>query len=253
MTRQLIIFISILFLLIPQIKAETAVEKFDEANKLYKNGKFPEAVSYYEELVHKGYISSELYYNLGNSYFKLDKISDAILYYERAKRISPDDDDINFNLKIANLKIVDKIGSVPKLFFIEWYESLHGMFSSETWSYFIIIFSWLTFAFLTGYFIIWSINLRKVFFFAAVASIIITLASLVFSIEQNNIEQARDEAIIFTPSVYIKSSPDKESTDLFILHEGAKVKILDQVGKWKKIRIADGNVGWLPINTIEII
>jgi tetratricopeptide (TPR) repeat protein len=227
--------------------------KFTKANELYSKGKYEEAKTYYEELINNGHTTADIYYNLGNTYFKLDKIADAILYYERAKKIAPGDEDIEFNLRIANLKIVDKINNVPQLFFIEWYESIHGWFSSGTWSVFIIIFSWLSFISLAGYFIIWNINLRKVSFFATIISFIIMIACIIFSLEQYNVEQSKEEAIIFSPSVYIKSSPDKGSTDLFILHEGTKVKILDEVGDWKKIKIADGNIGWLPTKTIEII
>jgi len=252
--RKSIIFCLILFVISGlHLSAESASGKFNEATDLYKNGKYAEAGSLYQELLNSGYQSAEIYYNLGNSYFKIDKIPDAILYYERGKRLSPDDEDINFNLKIANLKIVDKIQSVPKLFFMEWYESLYSMYSSGTWANVIIILSWLIFLFLAGYFLIWSAVVRKISFFAAMLSFVIVIVCIVFSVEQSNIEEARNDAIIFTPSVYIKSSPDKESTDLFILHEGTKVSILDEVGSWKKIKIADGNVGWLPDKTIEII
>jgi tetratricopeptide (TPR) repeat protein len=233
--------------------AESVDKKFKEANDFYKKNKFNEAIAEYNEILDKGFESADLYYNLGNAYFKAGKIADAILFYERAKRLAPEDEDIDFNLRIANLKIVDKFNEVPKLFFIEWYENIYGMFSSDSWAVLIIIFSFLTFTLLLGYFLIWNILARKVFFFGASIGLLLLIASILFAIEQSRIEETRDSAIIFSPSVYIKSSPDKTSTDLFILHEGAKVKILDEVGGWKKIRIADGNVGWLPNKTIEVI
>jgi len=235
------------------IYAGSPYSKFALANKLYLKGNYQEALSLYNELIHSGYSSFELNYNIGNSYFKLDKLPDAILFYERAKRLAPDDEDLNFNLRVANLKIVDKINTVPQLFFIEWYNSISSMHSSCMWSFLIILFTWLTFIFLAGYFLIWNIALRKISFFASAASIVIAVLCVIFAIEQSGKEQSTNEAIIFSPSVYIKSSPDKESTDLFILHEGTKVKILDEVGSWKKIKIADGNIGWLQNKTIEII
>jgi len=247
------IFIIIITLAFANINAKTPEAKLEEANALYSKGKYEDALDLYNDLYHQGYSSLELNYNLGNSYFKLNKIPDAILFYERAKRLAPDDEDLNFNLKVANLKIVDRINTVPKLFFIDWYNSISSMNSSATWSYLIIVFSWLTFIFLAGYFLIWNIAIRKISFFASAVSVIVAIFCIIFALEQSGKEQAKDEAIIFAPSVYIKSSPDKESTDLFILHEGTKVKILDEVGIWKKIKIADGNIGWLPAKTIEII
>ena len=252
MRKILTISMMILFLTIT-LFAESVDKKFKGANDFYKKNKYNEAIAEYNEILDKGYESSDLYYNLGNAYFKAGKIADAILFYERAKRLAPHDEDIEFNLKIANLKIVDKFNEVPKLFFIEWYENIYGMFSSDSWAVLIIIFSFLTFTLLLGYFLIWNILARKLFFFGAVFSLFFTVACVIFAMEQSSIEGTRDSAIIFSPSVYIKSSPDKTSTDLFILHEGAKVKILDEVGGWKKIRIADGNVGWLPNKTIEVI
>jgi tetratricopeptide (TPR) repeat protein len=252
--KKIILILTVILLLFNSLlKAENINSKFASANELYKKGKYSEAISGYLDISNDGYKSAELYYNIGNSYFKMEKVPDAILFYERAKKLAPDDEDINFNLKIANLKIVDKINTVPKIFFMEWYENLHSTFSSSSWSTLSIIFIWLTFIFLSGYFLIWNIGMRKISFFSASASLIIAIACIFFAFEQSGIELSKNSAIVLSPSVYIKSSPDKTSTDLFILHEGTKVTILDQVGDWKKIKIADGNVGWLPIKTIEII
>ncbi|MFH1052027.1 MAG: tetratricopeptide repeat protein [bacterium] len=253
MTNRFLFLIVLFFMTGTLLNAKSPESKLDRANVLYSKGEYQEALDIYQELIRQGYSSLELNYNIGNTYFKLNKIPDAILFYERAKRLAPDDEDLDFNLKVANLKIVDKINTVPKLFFIEWYDYLSEMYSSTTWSYFIIIFIWLTFIFLAGYYLIWNIAVRKMSFFASAASLIIAVFCIIFAIEQSRMEQSLDEAIIFSPSVYIKSSPDKESTDLFILHEGTKVKILDEVGNWKKIKISDGNIGWLPNKTIEII
>jgi len=254
MISKLSILIVVIFVFIVQIKAnDIADDRFNEANELYQKGDFSDAIAYYEELIHNGFVSPELLYNLGNSYFKINKIPDAILNYERAKRLRPDDEDIKFNLKIANLKIVDKIDTVPQFFMVEWYNNIFGLFSSGTWSIFIIIFSWFSFAALITYFIIWNNLIRKISFFAAIVGFFIAISCLIFAFEQSVEEDANNEAIIFTASVYIKSSPDDSSTDLFILHEGTKVLLLDVVGSWRKIKLRNGNIGWLPDNTIEII
>ena len=247
-------FLMFVIIFILSVKLLSASDNnYSEANELYKNGKFSDAISIYNEIIDDGNISSDIYYNLANAYFKDDKLADAILYYERAKKLNAEDEDILFNLKIANLKTVDKINEVPKLFFIEWYDNIYTSLSSNTWSWIIIITSWLMFAFLLGYFIIYSINSRKILFFAALVSFVALLFFNVFAYEQFQNENRKDEAIIFTPSAYVKSSPSKSSTDLFILHEGTKVKILDHDGDWKKIKIADGNIGWILQKSIEII
>ncbi|ROL62215.1 tetratricopeptide repeat protein [Bacteroidetes/Chlorobi group bacterium ChocPot_Mid] len=253
MKKRFFILALLMIMLVSSLFAVSNESLIMKGNNLYSNGNYSEALETYNQLLNSGYVSLELYYNIGNSYFKMNKIPDAILFYERAKRISPDDEDLNFNLRVANLKIVDRINEVPKLFFIEWYDSLSSLHSSSGWSYMTIVFSWLTFILLAGYFLIWNITVRKISFFASITAFLITILCIVFALQQYSKENSRDEAIIFAPSVYIKSSPDKESTDLFILHEGTKIKILDEVGNWKKIKIADGNIGWLPDKTIEII
>lgn len=228
-------------------------KEFQEANLLYKNKKYKDAVEKYENILNSDYSSAEIFYNLGNSYFKLQKIPDAILNYERAKILSPNDEDINFNLKIANLKIVDKIKPIPKIFFVQWYESVRNLFSSETWAIIFIISIWLSFGFLTIYFVVWNITLRKMAFFSTIISIIIFIFSLIFTLQQSNIETHHNHAIVFTKSVYVKSSPDETSTDLFILHEGSKIEILDKLSNWDKIKIADGHIGWVKNDSFEII
>ena len=232
---------------------EQALEKFKTANDLYSKGKFIEAAELYEEIVNNDYESYELYYNLGNAYFKLEEIPSAILFYERAKKLAPDDEDVNFNLQIAKLKTVDKIEPVPQFFMEEWVDSISELFSLQAWTALGLIFAWLAFTFLAAFLMIWSPLWKKTFFAAGIISFVIMAASIFFAYEENTELTADDSAIVFTPSVYVKSSPSDEGTNLFILHEGTKVQILDEVGEWQKIRIADGNVGWLPKESVEII
>ncbi len=249
-----IAILSFIYLMIISATFGFQVDKtFNDANLLYKNKKYKDAIEKYENILNSNYSSAEVFYNLGNSYFKMGKIPDAILNYERAKKIAPDDEDIAFNLKIANLKIVDKIKPIPKLFFVEWYENIRNLFSAQVWTMIFIGFIWLLFAFLTIYFVVWNIAIRKIAFFSTLISIIIIVFSLIFALKQINIENTHNHAVIFAKSVYVKSSPDETSTDLFILHDGTKVEILDKLGNWDKIKIADGHIGWLENNTFEII
>ncbi len=243
----------LLILLSTGLKAENFDSIYHKASELYQKGDYYNAAAKYEKIIKSGYESPELYFNLGNACFKMNKIPDAILYFERARRLAPEDEDINFNLKIANLKIIDKFETVPKLFFIEWYEQIRDSFSSHSWSVFAIILAWITFVALAGFILFWQPVVRRVLFTIAVLSFLLAILFEIFANQKFHFELARDQAIIFSPSVYVKSSPDEKSTDLFILHEGTKVKLLDTVGEWKKIRLANGSVGWLPEKSFEVI
>jgi tetratricopeptide (TPR) repeat protein len=232
---------------------KSAAEMFDKANRLYTEGKFADAVSEYESLISKGYKSKELYYNLGNSYYRLKKVPHAIINFERAKLLSPDDEEINFNLRVANLRTVDKISRVPKFFLTEWFEGLRAQYPSSVWSVIAIIFSWIGFISLAFFLLSRVPVLKKALFAVAVFSIIIAITSAVFASQMDHQEQARNYAIVFEPSIIVKSSPDENGVNLVTLHEGTKVKVIDVLKEWKKIRIADGNVGWVKKSAIEII
>ncbi len=248
-----LIFILCLFLSFNRLFSEDAISLFKRANEYYKNSDFEKAIELYEKILKIGYESAEIYYNIGNAYFRLGKIPHSILYYERAKKLAPGDDEINFNLQIANLRIVDKIEPIPKFFLIEWIETIRANFSSSTWAIFTIIFSWLIFISLAVFLLVISPKMRKAFFAIAVFSFLMAIFTIFFSIQTNNLENNDDMAIIFSPSVTVKSSPDMNSITLFTLHEGTKLQIIDRLSDWVKIRIADGNIGWIPENSIEII
>jgi tetratricopeptide (TPR) repeat protein len=246
-------FIFILLLITVTVKAEEADSLLLKANKYYQKQNFSEAIVIYKQILDKGYRTGEVYYNLGNAYFRMNQIPRAILMFERAKKISPEDDDVEFNLKIANLKIVDKIEPIPKFFITQWLESLESSFSSATWSVIFVFFIWLLFICIAVFYISWNSLIKRITFGIGVISIIIIISSIIFAFSMSQYEESNNTAIIFTPNVYVKSSPDEGSTDLFILHEGTKVEIMDELGSWKKIKLANGSIGWLPDNSIEII
>ena len=233
--------------------SEESIDLFNKANSLYQKGNFKEAIKYYEKIVNYGYNSGEVFYNLGNSYYRLKKYPYAILNFERAKRINPSDEDIDFNLKIANLQIVDKIEPLPKFFITEWFEGIRDTFSSSTWAIFTTILFWITLFSLALFWYLYSSLLRRVFFSLGIVGIAFTIISLTFSYQMYNKETHHTEGIIFTPTISVKSAPDESGTDIFILHEGTKVSVLDSLSNWKKIRIANGNVGWIHSKEFEII
>ena len=232
---------------------QEAADAFQKANDLYGDKKYEKAAVIYKELIEKGYSNSELYYNLGNAYYKMKMIPEAILYYEKAKKADPDDEDIQLNLRMAKLQTVDKIEQVPKVFYIKWYESILEHYHSSLFSGIMIVFIWVFFISLAGFLKFRRPVAKKTLFAVSGISLIVVILSFTLAVQSYEEENTKDEGIIFSTSVYVKSSPDEEGTNLFILHEGTKAKVLDEVDNWKKIRIANGNVGWVPNGTLEMI
>jgi len=227
---------------------------FNKAAGLYNAGQYEQAKEIYLSLLDSGYKNSIVYYNLGNTYYRLNKIPQSIINYERAKLLAPLNDDINFNLKLANLKIVDKFEPLPKLFFVEWYEDLLNLANSDTWAYVSITFIWITllFVFLTFWFS-FPFSVKKSLFISAVLTFILGVFTMFMTFRVSVKESSKDQAIIFAPSVYVKSSPDSNATDLFILHEGTKVQIIENINDWYEVKVQNGNVGWIQKSNFELI
>ncbi|HRP01359.1 MAG TPA: SH3 domain-containing protein [Candidatus Kapabacteria bacterium] len=227
---------------------------FNKATGLYNAGQYDHAKDIYIGLLDSGYTNATIYYNLANTYYRLDKIPQAILNYERAKLLDPFNEDINFNLKLANLKIVDKFEPLPKLFFVEWYEDLLDLANSDTWAYMSIGLIWITllFVFLTFWFS-FQFNVKKSLFMTAVITFVIGVFTMFMTFRVSIKENLKNYGIIYVPSVYVKSSPDNNATDLFILHEGTKVQILENINNWYEVKIQNGNVGWIQMNSFEVI
>ncbi len=223
------------------------------ANKEYNEGHYEIAIDLYEKVVDKGFASAELFYNLGNAYFKTDAIPESIFYYEKALKLDPRNKDIQFNLNIANSRKIDKIEEVPDLFYIKWWKSIKALFSPNNWAMITVIFFITIFIF--GIFFIISRNyrIRKTSFWISVTAIAFFLLSLLISIQSNNEFMSDDYAIVFDPTITVKSSPTVSSVDLFVIHEGTKIEILDKVEGWYEIRIANGSEGWLPESAIKKI
>lgn len=247
------LIIPIFLILAIELFALNAADEFKKANEYFNKGDYQKASSLYQTLIDSGYKESEIYYNLGNSYFRLGSITYAILNYERAKRLDPTDDDIDFNLKIANLKIVDKFEPVPKLFIIEWYESVVNLFYSGSWGIIIISSIWVFFICILLLLFMKLPGLRKFISLLAFISLTLFFISGILGYYSYKHENSKNQGIIFNPSVYVKSAPDPGSTDLFILHEGTKVIVMEYIDKWIQIKVENGNVGWIKRNEIEII
>lgn len=239
---------------IPVIYAQDApVEKFKEGGVEYTAGNYSRALEIWTDLYNAGYSSPEIVYNIGNANFKLNNIPGAILFYERAARISPADEDIRYNLEIARTMTVDKIDAIPELFFIKWYDFLSLLLPSNTWAVLSIIAFAVSLLLISVYLYSRSVRIKVSSFWFGVFFLVFSLGSLTFTFRNNYLVSGGHEGIIFSPQVEGKSSPDDSGTDLFVLHEGTKVKIVDTIGQWHEIRLADGNKGWVPSGSLEII
>lgn len=231
----------------------SAQEAVSQGNDAYSQGNYSEAVALYEQALQENGASPQVYYNLGNSYYRLNRVASSILNYERALLLDPANDDIRFNLEVAKLKAVDKIEPVNHLFLVDWYDSLQNSFSTNQWSYIGCVSFLLLIVCLFLFFFSRKVILKKWGFFLGLALLFLCICANIFAYRQEKRLTDRNTAIIFSSTTTIKSSPDTSGTDLFILHEGAKVKIKDKVGDWSEIETSDGNVGWIRSEEIEII
>jgi len=235
-----------------ELSAQTEDDYFllKQANKAYTEGEFQKAVEIYEKLVNTGYSAGELYYNLGNAYYRVGDYKSAILNYERAKLLMPDNENILINLEYSQRFVQDKIETVPKFFLVSWVEAFVNLFSEKAWSI-ISIFCFI--AFLTAVILFLftkTLLIRKLSFYISFLSIFISIVTFYSASKQNQKVNQHNTAIIFSPAVTVKSSPNESGTDLFIIHEGLKVTIIGRSSGWKEIKLSDGKVGWLPDESI---
>ena len=222
----------------------------DSAKVYYTKGEYQKAVDSYNKVLNSGFESAELYYNIGNSYYKLKQVPNAILNYERAKKLAPNNKDIDFNLKIAQKFVVDKIEVIPEIFFVRWTKNIINMYSSNAWAIFSMISFVICIILLLIFFFLNSIIIKKLSFYLSIIIFVFSIIFFSFSHTQKEKLLNHNEAIIFTPSVTVKSSPDQNGNDLFLIHEGLKVTVTDSLGNWLEIQLSDGNKGWLEASDI---
>ena len=240
----------ILAVLMPLSVGAVTKENADEA---YLKGDYQQAVNDYEELLKQGK-SAELYYNLGNAYFKIDDITKAILNYERAHLLSPGDNDINFNLQFARSKTIDKITPQTEMFFVSWYNALVNFTSVDRWATIAVVSIILVLTLLLLYLFAESVALRKTGFFGALVFLLLFIMANIFAFQQKRMLENRNGAIIVSPSVTVRKSPAGNAETAFVLHEGTRVDITDKSIKgWKEIKMPDGREGWLTNDNIEEI
>ena len=244
--------ITLLLIFFATTTANAMVTK-DNADRAYSKEQYQQAISDYESLLNQG-ASADIYYNLGNAYYRTGNITKAIINYERALLLSPGDSDIRFNLQLARSKTIDKIIPESEMFFFNWYRQFVNLTSVDGWATNSLIA--LAFAIICAlsYLFAEKLIFRKIGFFGAIALIIVFVVSIVAAYQQKDKLVNRTGAVVIAPAVQVKSAPSQNGTVLFNLHEGTKVEITDGTMKgWKEVKIADGKSGWIENSKIEKI
>ncbi len=250
MKRFYLLIFSIIF--VGNLSAQP-LEMFIAGNDYFAREDFERAAATYEQVLSQGYESSSLYYNLGNAYFRLGKIGYAILNYERGLKLSPYDEDIKHNLAVANSRTLDKIEEVPKIFLSKWWEAVLTFLTVDGWSL-VVIFFYIAFLlsitfFLTGR----TGRAQKLGFMSGSFTFAALLLSVIILISSINYFSANEYGVLLQYEMTAKQSPDSKGSDVFLIHEGSKFLIEDEVDGWSRIKLSDGKVGWLPNSSFELI
>lgn len=224
---------------------------FEKGNVLYQKGQYEQAIQAYESVLDSRQQSADLYFNLGNCYYKLNKVAPSIYNYEKALVLAPEDADIANNLKFAQKLTIDEVKEVPKVGFAKLLHDFTGMYHYNTWAWISIVFGLMFLGFFIGYYFSLAAVLKRIFFFGMFVWVLFLLVSVGAAIFERNHFVTDRPAIVFAEVTEVKSEPQKASPATFILHEGTKVFVKEILGKWKKIELTDGTEGWIESGAIR--
>jgi tetratricopeptide (TPR) repeat protein len=226
---------------------------FEKAEEAYTAGEYETALQIYNSALDMGYESADLYYNMANCYYRKAELAASILNYERALKLDPSHEDAKHNLAFAESKTVDNINIIGNIFLVDWWNAICNIASADAWAIISIVLFVITLTALSFYIFVRKVWVRKLGFSVSIIALFFTITSLLSANTRYNNETSKSQAIVFSQTVTIKSSPDNSGNDLFILHEGTKVNIKSTLGEWVEVSTLDGNSGWMPANAIEII
>jgi tetratricopeptide (TPR) repeat protein len=228
------------------LKAQAPVSPlFEEGNTAYNNGDFFKAVTLYEQTLLTGKHSASLYFNLGNAYYRLNKVAESIYNYEKARQLDPENEDFKVNSAFAQNMTIDAIEPLPESQLSQVQNSLYALASASIWSKIVVLFVWLFAIFFSIYLLNKTIKLKRLFFVLSLFSLVLFLSSFTIKFFANAEQENKKYAIIFSNEINIWSEPNLRAEIQFTLHEGTKVELLDSLDEWEKIRIANGSEGWI--------
>ena len=232
---------------------ESYQQLMQRANTAYQEQHYAEAVALYQQIADAGNEGSILYYNLGNAYYKTDDLSHALLWYERALRLDPRNEDIKHNIAFVNRQLVDRIEVLPELFITRWWNAISKSVTSNTWAMLSIIFCSLMFLSVVLLLVGRRSWLRSLGLASAIVFLMMTIFSIIFAHKEAVRYEKSPEAIIMQPVLNAKSTPNATGNDLFVIHEGLKVGVTDRLGDWYEIKLPNGEKGWVPAQGVEVI
>lgn len=243
-------FVLMILMLMPL--SANAITK-QNADDEYAKGNYQQAIKDYQEILKTG-VSSEIYYNLGNAYYRTDNITQALLAYERALQLSPGDNDIRFNLQYARSKTIDKITPETEMFFVTWYNSLVNFTSVDRWANTAIVSIVMALLLILVFLFAPQMWARKSGFYGSAVFLLLFVFANLFAFQQKHELETKQGAIVIAPTVNVKKTPAASGTDVFVIHEGTRVDITDRgMKQWRGIKLADGREGWLKTSQIEEI
>jgi len=243
--KQLLFLFLVLILPMLSLGNDPGHDLFVKGNAYYAKAQYKDALNTYQLLLDKGYQSAAVYFNMGNASYKTGDVTSALLYYEKAHKLAPADDDINSNIRFANLKTTDKIDQLPEFFLANWWKTFILSFSKNALSVLSILFIFLASAILAIYFFTGSVSVKKISFYTSMIFFFLGVFMIFIALMQVSYFNGHRQAIVFSSSVTVKSGPVEQSSSLFIIHDGTKVNVLENNNGWMKISLLNGNVGWI--------
>ena len=247
---------NILFLLLMianVVVAQNVDTLFVSANELYRNGAFEEAIKKYKKIESQDTVSSELYLNLGNAYYKLNKVGPTIFYYEKALKLDPLNVDVKNNLIFAKRLALDNIEEVPKTVFQRINKNYLQKLSYNDWAIVVVVLSFSSAIFFLLFYFGYSSTRKRIYFTTSGISLLLLIFSIFITYNQYSQTTKNIEAIVFVKKTAVRNAPTFNSEEIFILHEGTKVMVLDAVDNWKKIKLVDGKQGWMIADEIKLL
>ena len=232
---------------------DSAIVVIQQGNEAYQKNQFENAIDLYTQVIDMQYESAILYYNLGNAYFKGGDNARALLWLERANRLSPNNEDIIHNISFIQQKLIDKIDVLPELFIVKWWNSCSKLFTGNQWAICSIVACALLVLCLLFILLIRIPWVRSISIFIAILALLFTIFSVVFSKKETSRYVQHPEGIIMSYVVNVKSTPTEKGSDLFVIHSGLKVGITDQLNEWVEIRLPNGEKGWILDEQVEEI
>jgi tetratricopeptide (TPR) repeat protein len=253
--KKIIFAINIIWMVSPSIlSAQINVENiFSQANELYNKGSYIEAINNYKEIIKNDFHSAELYYNLGNAYYRLDSIASSVYYYEKALQLNPNDRETIDNLELINKTLVDEIDPITIPLIESILNRVSNIFYFETWGYISIFFSFLIVALFLSYYFANSSRVKRLTFVLLCISSIFMLVSLINGNKGYNNYINNEYAVIYSYETDLKTEPNYRSETLFMLHEGTKIQVLENYNNWIKIRLVNGQVGYIQLIDVKIL